>query len=155
MADDDDKFKTVATNRKAWHNYEILEKIEAGIELIGSEVKSIRASKISFKDSFAQIKRGELILLNMHISPYEKASHFAHEPERPRRLLLHRKEIRKIKEMIEAKGLTIVPLRVYFNGRYVKVELGVARGKHQYDKREAAAKRDADRDMRRAQKWKQ
>jgi len=146
--------KIVATNRKAYHNYEILEKYEAGIALIGSEVKSMRAAKVSFKDSFATIKRGEIILYNMHIAPYDKASHFSHEPERPRRLLLHRKEIRKIQSQIEEKGLTLVPLKIYFSGPYAKIELGVARGKHQYDKRQAIAKREADRDMRRAQKWK-
>jgi SsrA-binding protein len=151
---DEDKIKTVATNRKAWHNFEILEKYEAGIELIGSEVKSVRASKISFKDSFAMIKHGEVVLLNFHIAPYDKASHFAHDPERPRRLLLHRKEIRKIQALIEEKGLTIVPLKVYFRGQFAKVELGVARGKRKYDKRQAVAKREAERDMRRAQKWK-
>jgi len=145
--------KTVATNRKAWHNYEILEKYEAGIELIGSEVKSLRAAKISFKDSFAVVKRAEVILFNFHIAPYEKASHFNHDPERPRRLLLHRKEIRKIQSKIEEKGLTIVPLRVYFQGPYAKIELGVARGKRKYDKREAIAKREADIDIRRAHKW--
>jgi len=149
---EEQKDKTVATNRKAWHNYEILEKYEAGIELIGSEVKSLRAAKISFKDSFAMVKRAEVILYNLHIAPYEKASHFSHDPERPRRLLLHRKEIRKIQGKIEEKGLTIVPLRVYFHGPYAKVELGVARGKRKYDKREAVAKRDADRDIRRAHK---
>jgi SsrA-binding protein len=155
VTENDDKFKTVATNRKAWHNYEILEKVEAGVELIGSEVKSVRAAKVSFKDAFAIIRRGEVMLVNLHIAPYDKASHFAHEPERPRRLLLHRKEIRKLQAMIEEKGLTIVPLRVYFRGRYVKIELGVARGKHKYDKRQDIAKREADRDMARARKWNQ
>ena len=148
------KIKIVATNRKAWHNYEILDKYEAGLELIGSEVKSVRAAKISFKDAFATIKRAEVILFNFHIAPYDKASHFSHEPERPRRLLLHRREIRKIQAKIEEKGLTLVPLKVYFQGRYAKIELGVARGKRKYDKRQAIAKRDADRDMQRAQKWK-
>ena len=147
---DDTRIKTVATNRKAWHNYEILEKYEAGIELIGSEVKSLRAAMISFKDSFAMVKRGEIILYKFHIAAYEKASHFNHEPERPRRLLLHRKEIRKIEAKIEEKGLTLVPLRVYFSGPYAKIELGVARGKRKYDKRQAIAKREADRDIRRA-----
>ena len=147
---DDTRIKTVATNRKAWHNYEILEKYEAGIELIGSEVKSLRAAMISFKDSFATVKSGEIILYNFHIAPYEKASHFSHEPERPRRLLLHRKEIRKIEAKVAEKGLTLVPLRVYFNGPYAKLELGVARGKRKYDKRQAIAKREADRDIRRA-----
>ena len=152
---EEEKIRVVATTRKAWHNYEILEKYEAGIELIGSEVKSVRAAKISFKDAFASIKRAEVILYNFHIAPYDKASHFSHEPERPRRLLLHRREIRKIQAKIEEKGLTLVPLKVYFMGRYAKIELGVARGKRKYDKRQTIAKREADRDMQRAQKWKQ
>jgi len=146
---DDAKIKTVATNRKARHDYEIMETYEAGIELIGSEVKSIRAAKISFKDAFAILKRGEVILLNLHIAPYDKASYFSHEPERPRRLLLHKKEIRKIKIKTEEQGFTLVPLKVYFSGQYVKIELAVARGKRKYDKRQAIAKRDADREMRR------
>lgn len=145
--------KNVATNRKARYEYEILEKYEAGLELIGSEVKSVRASKVSFKDAFAIVKRGEVFLQNLHISPYEKASHFSHEPERPRRLLLHRREIRKLQQKIEEKGLTLVPLRIYFRGPYAKVELAVARGKRKHDKREAVAKREAERDMRRAKKY--
>lgn len=151
---DDEKIKTVATNRKALHDYEIVEKYEAGIELIGGEVKSVRAAKISFKDAFAILKRGEVILLNLHIAPYDKASHFSHEPERPRRLLLHKKEIRKIKAKIEEQGFTLVPLKVYFRGRYVKIELAVARGRRKYDKRQVIAKREADREMRRITKHK-
>ncbi len=151
---DDEKIKTVATNRKARHDYEIIEKYEAGIELIGSEVKSIRSAKVSFTDSFAAIKKGEIILYNLHIAPYEKASHFGHEPERPRRLLLHKKEIRKIRAKTEERGFTMVPLRVYFRGRYVKIELAVVRGKRKYDKRQVIAKREADRDMRRIAKYK-
>jgi len=153
--DDDVKIKTVATNRKAWHNYEIIDKYEAGIELIGSEVKSVRASKISFKDSFAALKNGQVILYNFHISPYDKTSHFGHDPERPRRLLLHKKEIRKLKAKTEEQGLTLVPLRMYFSGRYAKIEIALARGKRKYDKRQAIAKRDADRDLRRAAKYNQ
>jgi SsrA-binding protein len=151
---DEEKIKIVATNRKAWHNYEILEKYEAGIELAGSEVKSVRAAKISFKDAFAALKGGEVILHNMHIAPYDKASHFSHEPERDRRLLLHRKEIRKLRGKIEERGLTLVPLRVYFRGAYAKVELALARGKRKYDKREAIARRESERDIRRAYKQK-
>ena len=152
---DEDAIKTVATNRKARYEFEILEKYEAGIELIGSEVKSVRGAKVSFKDSFAIVKHGEIILQNLHISPYEKASHFSHEPERPRRLLLHRKEIRKLQQKIEEKGLTLVPLRIYFRGQFAKVELAVARGKRKYDKRDTIAKREADRDMQRAKKYQQ
>ena len=152
---DDAEIKIVATNRKAWHNFEILDKYEAGIELVGSEVKSVRASKISFKDSFAALKKGQVILYNFHISPYEKATHYGHEPERPRRLLLHKKEIRKLKAKTEEQGLTIVPLKMYFRGRYAKIEIALAKGKRKYDKRQAIAKRDADRDIRRAAKYNQ
>jgi SsrA-binding protein len=145
-------FKRVATNRKARHDYEILETFEAGIELVGSEVKSVRAAQVSFKDSFAYVKNGEVILLNMHISPYEKASHYGHAPERNRRLLLHKKEIRKLRQRTEEQGLTLVPLALYFKGPFVKVELGLGRGKHKYDKRDDIAKREAAIDIRRAYK---
>lgn len=151
--EEDKPIRTVATNRKAWHNYEILEKYEAGIELVGSEVKSMRAAKVSFKDSFAVIKDGEVILLNLHIAPYDKATHYGHDPERKRRLLLHRKEIRKLHAKTEEQGLTLVPLSIYFRGPYAKVELALARGKRKYDKRAAIAKREADRDIRRATKY--
>ena len=152
---DDDKITVVATNRKAWHNFEIMDKFEVGIELVGSEVKSVRAAKVSFKDSFAALKKGEVILYNLHIAPYEKASHFNHEPERPRRLLLHRKEIRKMKSKIEERGLTLVPLKVYFRGKYAKVEIALARGKRKYDKRQAIAKRESDINLRRVYKQNQ
>lgn len=146
----DDEIKTVATNRKAWHDYEILEKYEAGIELIGTEVKSLREAKVSFKDSYADVKRGEVMLHNLHIAPYDKAAHFGHDPERDRRLLLHRSEIRKLRAKTEERGLTLVPLRVYFRGPYAKLELALVRGKRKYEKREAIAKREAEREIRRA-----
>ena len=150
---EDKQIKTVATNRKARYNYEILEKYEAGIELVGSEVKSMRSAKVSFKDSFAIIKDGEIILLNLHIAPYDKASHYGHDPERKRRLLLHKKEIRKLHAKTEEQGFTLIPLSIYFKGPHAKVELALARGKRKYDKRAAIARREADKDMRRAIKY--
>jgi SsrA-binding protein len=152
---DDDKRKIVASNRKARHDYEIIETFEAGIELIGSEVKSLRDSKVSFKDSFAQIKNGQVILLNLHISPYEKASHYSHEPERKRRLLLHKREIRKLFQATEIQGLSLVPLSIYFAGPYAKVELALAKGRRKYDKRAAIAERDAKMDISRSYRQKQ
>lgn len=152
---DDSSRKVVASNRKARHDYEILEVYEAGIELIGSEVKSLRNSKVSFKDSFAQIKNGQVILLNLHISPYDKASHYSHEPERKRRLLLHKREIRKLSQAAELDGLSLVPLSIYFSGPYAKIELAVARGRRKYDKRAIIAERDAKRDLSRIYRRKQ
>jgi SsrA-binding protein len=152
---DDDKRKIVASNRKARHDYEILETIEAGIELIGSEVKSLRAAKVSFKDSFAHIKNGQVILLNLHIAPYDKASHYSHEPERKRRLLLHKREIRKLFQATEIQGLSLIPLSIYFAGQFAKVELAVAKGKRKYDKRADIAERDAKMDINRAMRRKQ
>lgn len=146
--------KIVATNRKARHDYEIIDVYETGIELKGSEVKSLREAKVSFKDSFAQISKGELLLHNLHIAPYDKASHFAHDPERKRRLLAHRVQIRRLQAATEQEGMTLVPLSIYFKGPYAKVELAVARGKHKYDKRAAIAKREIDLDIRRAYKQK-
>ncbi len=146
--------KTVATNRKARHDYEIIDVIEAGIELQGSEVKSLRQAKVSFKDSFAQIYKGELILHNLHIAPYDKASHYAHDPERKRRLLVHRIQIRRLQAASEQDGMTLVPLSIYFKGPYAKVELAVARGKRKYDKRAAIAQREAALHIRRAYRGK-
>jgi len=152
---DERKIKTVATNRKARHDYEIVETYEAGIELIGSEVKSLRAAKVSFKDSFAQIKNGQVILLNLHIAPYDKASHYSHEPERKRRLLLHKQEIRKLFQATEIQGFSMIPLSIYFSGPYAKVELALARGKRKYDKRAAIAEREAKIDIGRIYRRKQ
>ena len=116
--------KIVATNRKARHEYEILETFEAGLSLLGSEVKSMRAGKANLKDAYAIPKSGEIFLLNMHISPYDKTGHSGHEPERPRKLLLHAREIGKLTVMTETKGITLIPLKLYFRGKYAKVELG-------------------------------
>ncbi len=145
--------KTVVTNRKARHDYHILETYEAGIALAGSEVKSIRAGKANFKDAYARVQRGEVILENVHVSPYEPASRFNHEPERPRKLLLHKREIRKLIGKVEEKGKTLVPLRMYLKDGKVKVELALVEGKKKYDKREDIAKRDMDREMRREFKY--
>jgi SsrA-binding protein len=141
--------KVVATNRKARHDYEILESFEAGLSLLGSEVKSLRDGKATLKDAYATAARGGVILHNMHIAPYEKTGFTGHEPERPRRLLLHDREIRKLIVMTDEKGLTLIPLRLYFKGKYAKVELAVARGKRMYDKRAAIAERETKRDMER------
>jgi len=112
-------------------------------------VKSLRAAKVSFKDAFAYVKDAQLVLVNLHIAPYDKASHYAHDPERHRRLLMHKREIRRLKAATEIEGLTVVPLSIYFSGPYAKIELGLARGKRKYDKRADIAKREAERDVRR------
>ena len=141
--------KIVATNRKARHEYEILDSFEAGLSLVGSEVKSLREGKANLKDSYAIPVRGEIILYNTHIAPYEKTGYMGHEPERPRRLLLHEKEIHKLTSMTQEKGLTLIPLKLYFKGKYAKVELAVCRGKRQYDKRAAIIERETKRNMER------
>ncbi|MFH1942743.1 MAG: SsrA-binding protein SmpB [bacterium] len=141
--------KIVTQNRKARHDYLVLDSWEAGIVLQGTEVKSLREGKANLKDSYARVDRGEVILHQFHISPYEKGSYSNHAPLRPRKLLLHKKEIRKLQGRVEGKGLTLVPLKVYFKGGKAKVELALARGKKQYDKRAAIAKRDSDRETER------
>ncbi len=142
--------KIISNNKKAYHDYFIDEKIEAGIELFGTEVKSIRAGGINLKDSYVSLKTGEAILIGMHISPYEKGNIFNRDPLRERRLLLHKKEIMRLIGKIKEKGYSLIPLSVYFLGSKVKIELGLARGKKAYDKREAIAERDAKRNMDRA-----
>ncbi len=144
--------KIVAKNRKAFHDYHILESLEAGIELSGTEVKSLRAGKVNLKDSYGRIKDGELFLIGVHISPYDNASTFNHEPERDRKLLVHHRELKRLYGKLLEKGLTIVPLRVYFKDNWAKVELGLAKGKRQYDKRQDKEKREVERAMRRAVK---
>ncbi len=136
--------KVIARNKKARHNYEILEEYEAGIVLKGSEVKSVRQGKVSIVDSFARVEDGELWLENMYIAPYEKSSAvFGHDPRRKRKLLMHKKEIRRLSGKLAQKGLTLIPLEVYINDRgLVKVKLALARGKKKYDKREAIKERD-------------
>ena len=144
--------KQVARNQKAYHDYFIEEKFEAGIELAGTEVKSIRMGNVNLKDSFCLIKDGQLSVLGMHISSYEKGNIFNKDPRRPRRLLMHKREIMRLFARIKQDGYSLIPLSVYFKGPRVKLSLGLARGKKLYDKRESAAKRDAKREMDRAMK---
>ena len=144
--------KQVARNQKAYHDYFIEEKFEAGIELAGTEVKSIRMGNVNLKDSFCLIKDGQLSVLGMHISPYEKGNIFNKDPRRPRRLLMHKREIMRLFARIKQDGYSLIPLSVYFKGPRGKLSLGLARGKKLYDKRESAAKRDAKREMDRAMK---
>jgi len=143
-------FKQVAANRKASYDYEILEKVEAGISLTGTEIKSIRAGGASIREAYARPQHGEMWLYGAHIAPYAAASTMNHEPTRPRRLLMHRKQIREWSSTMAEKGLTIVPLTMYLKDGMAKVELGLAKGRKQYDKRQAIAKRDSQRDMQRA-----
>lgn len=142
--------RLVTENRKARHDYEILETFEAGMVLIGSEVKSLRDGRANLKDSYARVERGEAFLLNAHISPYAAASYLGHEPERSRKLLLHREEIEKLLGRVQEKGLTVIPLRIYFKGGRAKVLLGVGRGKKAYDKRESIKEREMKRETDRA-----
>ena len=142
--------KLFATNKKAFHDYFILEKLEAGIVLVGTEVKSIREARINLKDSYAMIKQGEAFLLNCHISPYSHGNRQNHDPTRTRKLLLHQKEIRKMIGKTQEKGLTLVPLRVYLRRGRIKVELGVARGKKLHDKRETERRKEMDQEARAA-----
>jgi SsrA-binding protein len=144
--------KLVAKNKKAFHDYFIIEKLEAGIVLNGTEVKAIREGRLNLKDSYAYIKDGEAFLLNCHISPYSHGNRQNHDPTRTRKLLLHRKEIRKLIGKTREKGLTLVPLRVYLRRGRVKVELGLARGKRLYDKRETKRLKEMDREARAAMK---
>ena len=144
-------YKTVTENRRARHEYHILETYEAGISLSGTEVKSLRAGKSNLQDSYARVENGEMMLYNMHISPYEQGNRFNHEPKRTRRLLMHKQEIMRLLGKVREKGLALVPLKVYFNPRgKVKVELALAQGKKSYDKRQDIANRDAKREMERA-----
>lgn len=134
-------------NRKARYNYQIFDTIEAGIVLTGTEIKSIRSGKANIKDSYATIKKGEVLLINMHISPYENGNIFNHEETRTRKLLLHKKEIKKIESKITLEGYTLVPLKIYFKRGIAKIELGIAKGKKNYDKRETIKQRDIERDI--------
>ena len=144
--------KIVAKNSKAYHDYFIEEKYEAGIELAGTEVKSIRLGNVNLKDSFCIIKDGQLSALGMHISPYEKGNIFNKDPRRPRRLLMHRREIMRLFARIKQDGYSLIPLAIYFKGPRVKLELGLAKGKKLYDKRASAAARDAKREIDRTMK---
>lgn len=141
--------KVVATNRKASHEYFLLENLEAGIALQGSEIKSIRAGQISLAESYVQIDGQEAWLVDAHVAPYEQAGQFNHDPRRPRKLLLHKAEIRRLWDEVRKKGVTIVPTKVYLKDGRAKVEIALAKGKKLYDKRESIAKRDAEREMER------
>jgi SsrA-binding protein len=142
--------KVVASNRKARHEYEVLETVQAGIELKGPEVKSIRAGNVSFQDAHARVERGQIWLYSLHVSPYEQANRFNVDPVRPRRLLLNKQEIRRLATKVEEKGLTLVPLDLHFSRGYVKVTLAVGRGRKLHDKRDALKRREQDREARRA-----
>ena len=144
--------KIAAQNRKAHHDYYVEEKYEAGIELAGTEVKSVRAGTLNLKDSYCSVKDGELFVLGMHISPYEKGNIFNKDPVRPRRLLMHKREIRKLHALVKQDGYTLVPLSVYFKDSRVKLEVGLCKGKKNYDTRASAAQRDAKREIDRAMK---
>ena len=144
--------KEIASNHKAFHDYYVLERFEAGIELFGTEVKSIRAGQVNLKDSFCFIKNGELFVRGMHVSPYEKGNIFNRDPVRVRRLLMHKREIRRLGDRVAQDGVALVPLSLYFKDSRVKVELGLCKGKKLYDKRESDARREAERDMDRARK---
>jgi len=145
-----DAVKIVADNRKARHDFFVDESLEAGIALVGTEVKSLRQGKCNLRDSYARVENGEAFLYNIHISPYDPASKFNHDPLRTRRLLLHKHEILKLNSKVKEKGYTLVPLKIYFRNGKAKVELGLARGKRQYDKRDDLAQRDAERAIDRA-----
>lgn len=142
--------KTITVNRKAYHDYHILETLEAGIVLSGTEIKSIRAGRVNIRDAYARPQDGELWLYNAHIAPYQPGSYYNHQPNRRRKLLLHRRQIDELAGMVTQKGLTLVPLKLYIKRGIAKVELGVARGKKLHDKREALARREAEREIERA-----
>lgn len=144
--------KQIAQNRKAFHDYFVLERFEAGIELCGTEVKSLRAGELNLKDSYCTIKDGQLFVRAMHISPYEKGNIFNRDPLRPRRLLMHRREILKLSARVQQEGLTLIPLSLYFKDSRVKLELGLCKGKKLYDKRDADAKKTASREIERTMK---
>ena len=146
--------KLIANNKKAYHDYFIEETYEAGISLVGTEVKALRTGKCSIKESYIRIENGEMVILQMHISPYEKGNIFNRDPLRPRKLLMHRSEIRKISQKLKEQGYTLVPVEVYFNGSLVKVKVGLAKGKKLYDKRADIAKKDMNREEQRQFKMK-
>ncbi len=147
-----DNVKTIAKNKKAYHEYFVLESFEAGISLSGTEVKSIRGGGINLKESWCNIENGELLVKQMHISPYDHGNIFNKDPKRDRKLLMHRREIMRLLGMVKQQGLTLVPLSVYFKGSLVKVQVGLCKGKKNYDKRETAAIRDMNRSIDRAVK---
>ncbi len=142
--------KTVAQNRKAFHDYFVEERYECGIELFGTEVKSMRAGKVSLKESWAAVRKGELWVDGMHISPYEQGNLFNRDPLRPKRLLMHKAEIRKLDGLVARQGYTLIPLEVYLKDGRMKLQLGLCKGKQEHDKRESSAKKDAQREIQRA-----
>jgi SsrA-binding protein len=144
--------KIISDNRRARHEFELIEVFEAGISLVGTEVKALRQGKANLKDSFARVEGGQLWLYNCHISPYDHGNRFNHDPLRKRRLLMHRRQILKLKSRIQEKGLTLVPLKMFFKGNWAKVDLALAKGKQLYDKRETIAKRDNKRQLDRVMK---
>jgi SsrA-binding protein len=148
----EEKSKAIATNRKVRYEYEIIGNMEAGLVLVGSEVKALREGRVNISDAYARVKKGELWIIGMHISPYKQAAFENHEPLRERKALLRKQEIKKLFRRIEEKGVTLIPLRVYFKNKWAKVDLGIARGKRKYDKKETIAQRDAQRDLEREQK---
>ena len=150
MAENKNSIKIIAQNKKAYHDYFVEERYEAGVELFGTEVKSIRAGKINIKESYCDIKDGEVFVLGMHISPYEQGNVFNKDPLRPKKLLLHKREILKLFGLVAQKGYTLIPLQVYLSNSRVKIEIGLCRGKKLYDKRDDMARNDAKRDMERA-----
>lgn len=145
-----DKYQRIAENRKAYHDYHIEETLEAGIALQGTEVKSLRLGRVNLRDSFAKVERGEVFLHGVHISPYEQGNRFNHDPLRVRKLLLHKREIRRLIGKVREEGYTLIPTKLYFKNGRCKVELALAKGKKLYDKRDAIAKRDAERRARQA-----
>lgn len=155
MQKDAKQIKVVATNRKARHLYHIVDTYEAGIALVGTEVKSLRQGKVSFQDSYATVEKGEVVLQSLHISPYDQASRFNHDPTRSRKLLLHKGEIKRLLGKTAERGFTIVPLRIYFKGKVAKVELALAIGKKLFDRRKAIKDREVQREVRRALKERQ
>jgi SsrA-binding protein len=142
--------KTIAVNRRARHDYDVQETCDAGLVLTGTEIKSIRAGRVNLRDAHARARNDELWLYNMHVSPYEQGNRYNVDPLRPRKLLLHRSEIRRLGGKVQEKGLALIPLRLYLQRGYAKVEIALARGRRQYDKREAIAERDAEREKERA-----
>jgi SsrA-binding protein len=144
--------KLIVQNRRARHEYQVLDSFEAGIELRGTEVKSLRAGQITLKDSYADVQSGEMYLIGAHINPYEQGNIYNHDPERPRKLLMHKHEIERLSSQVAEKGLTLIPLRVYFKDGRAKVELGLCRGKQTHDKRATIRERDAKREMDKAVK---
>ncbi len=144
--------RNIANNRAAYHEYFVEDKFEAGIELFGTEVKSLRGGRVNLKDSFCRIDNGELVAFGIHISPYEQGNIFNRDPYRPRRLLMHRREIDRLFGLVGQKGYSIIPLSLYFKGRWVKIELGLCKGKKLYDKRATEAEKAAKREMERSEK---